>query len=145
MTRETAAVPAPRRVRAVAVVVEDDQVLVIRRVKDARRYAVLPGGGVEHGESAETACLRELKEETGLIGTLLAPLIVDDASPDVRYFHVEAHGAPTLGGPEVERSHRDNVYSPSWIRLDDLPSVHLVPEDAHRAVRAAACRRDREL
>lgn len=52
-------------VRAVAVVLDDEALLVIDREKDGRRYLVLPGGGIEPGETAEQACLRELHEETG--------------------------------------------------------------------------------
>ncbi|MFJ3027673.1 NUDIX domain-containing protein [Curtobacterium sp. NPDC087080] len=39
-----------KRVRSAAVVVLDERVLVIRRVKDGRSYCVLPGGGVEEDE-----------------------------------------------------------------------------------------------
>lgn len=47
------------RIRAVAVVIDDGDVLLIDRRKDGRAYSVLPGGGVESGETIEDACLRE--------------------------------------------------------------------------------------
>jgi ADP-ribose pyrophosphatase YjhB (NUDIX family) len=53
------------RVRSAAVVVRNESLLVIHRFKDGRTYCVLPGGGVEDGETLRKACERELLEETG--------------------------------------------------------------------------------
>lgn len=56
---------------------ENDKVLLIKR-RDVPIW-VLPGGGIESGETPETACTREVLEETGLttncvrkVGTWLA-------------------------------------------------------------------------
>lgn len=60
--------------RAVAVVEREGRVLVMKRHLDGRDYAVLPGGGIEDGERAEDAALRELREECtldGQVGELL--------------------------------------------------------------------------
>lgn len=58
----------PAENRAVVVSLRGDRLFAIRRTKQGRRYAVLPGGGVERDESARAAALRELVEETGLSG-----------------------------------------------------------------------------
>jgi 8-oxo-dGTP pyrophosphatase MutT (NUDIX family) len=66
--------PDGRRPAAVAVVLLDDDegracFLLTRRAATLRAHArqwALPGGGIDPGESAEGAALRELREEVGL-------------------------------------------------------------------------------
>ena len=62
------------KVRATAVLIEQDRILLIQqRVDDARGWS-LPGGALEAGESLAGCVAREVKEETGLevaVGRLL--------------------------------------------------------------------------
>jgi 8-oxo-dGTP diphosphatase len=116
----------------VAVVVDRGDVLVIMRRKDGRRYAVLPGGGVETNETPEAACLRELCEETGLHGTLGETLAVDPGptGPAI-YFRVKVdQRAIRLGDPETSRMSPENHYEPRWVPMDGLHLINLVPEFA---------------
>lgn len=127
-------------VRAVAVVLDDDALLVIDREKDGRRYLVLPGGGIEPGETVEQACLRELHEETGLEGVILTRLAVD-SGPDREavYFAVAVRSRNLrLGGPEARRMSRTDRYTPRWVDPSDI--ADLVPSDAVRAVQAGRLR-----
>ena len=52
--------------RAAVVLIEEDSVALIERVRDGRRYYLFPGGGVEPGETPEGAAAREAREELGL-------------------------------------------------------------------------------
>jgi 8-oxo-dGTP pyrophosphatase MutT (NUDIX family) len=60
---------AARRRGAVAVVVRDDRLLVIRRSAEvvAPRAFCFPGGAIEPGEVEEQALVRELAEELGVL------------------------------------------------------------------------------
>src|SRR3972149_11087977 len=54
------------RVRAVAILIEDNKVVLIERHRAGRHYFTFPGGGLDEGESLEQAVIREMEEETGL-------------------------------------------------------------------------------
>ena len=57
---------------AVAIAVRDKRFLLIKRGIPPRKGAWgSPSGFIESGETAEEACLRELKEETGISGQVI--------------------------------------------------------------------------
>lgn len=116
--------------RAVAIVRQDDSVLLIHRRKDGVEYHTLPGGGVEEGETPEQACVRELAEETGLSAAVESPLLTfDNAGRTEHYFVMgPATGTPRLGGPESERDHEDNRYRLVWVPLAEVAATGVKPD-----------------
>lgn len=54
------------RVRVAGMVVIDGKMLFVSHKKDNREYWLIPGGGVEFGESVDDALRREMKEELGI-------------------------------------------------------------------------------
>jgi 8-oxo-dGTP diphosphatase len=56
-----------RVVRCQAVIIKDNRMLVLRQYNCKRQeeYWMLPGGGLEDGETEQQCIIREIKEETG--------------------------------------------------------------------------------
>jgi 8-oxo-dGTP diphosphatase len=71
------------RIRVAALIRRGDSVLLCNHAKLGRSYWLLPGGGVEEGESLHEALLRELDEECSLRSvTLEGPIaIAESISP----------------------------------------------------------------
>jgi ADP-ribose pyrophosphatase YjhB (NUDIX family) len=73
------------RVRAAAIIIEDGRLLLIAHRKEGQVYWLLPGGGVDFGESLKEALRRELREELGIdadVGDIA--FVCDSIDPDSR-------------------------------------------------------------
>ena len=113
-----------------AVVVRGHKLLVMARVLDGYEYAVLPGGGIEPGETAEEAAVRELAEECTLTGTVVRLLFEGhQGGREASYVLIDVpEGEPVLGGPEAEAHSPDDHYQPLWVTAAELPMLPLLPQ-----------------
>lgn len=94
--------PAPRD-RSTAVVVREGCVLMVAIQEPTRRFWTLPGGGIEPGEGPADAAVRELAEETGLVGAVTRELLQDDAPSPHWFFAVDvAEDAIPVVGTDPE-------------------------------------------
>ena len=115
------------KVAAIAVVLDDDRVLLVRRKKepDAGLWGY-PGGHVDLGETALNAAARELREETGVIATPVSYLtnldIItrDDTGAVQHHFLLAAVLCSFESGTPVAA---DDVSDARWFHVDLLDTV----------------------
>ncbi len=109
-----------------------DKILLIKRVKKELQYWVVPGGGLESGESFEQAAKREMFEEIGYCVEKLTEgiTISREASIEKYYFtSVDDTYNFVIQGEEAERNTKSNQYVLEWVAVDKIKEINLFPEE----------------
>lgn len=108
---------------AVNVAVIRDQKILLTQREDFETW-ILPGGGVEAGESLAHAAIRETKEETGLDVELTRLVGVYSRLGNARTGHVVLFVASPVGG-ETGRQPGETI-AVEWFPFDQIPApLHL--------------------
>ncbi|HCE2144326.1 NUDIX domain-containing protein [Vibrio parahaemolyticus] len=123
-----------QRVSALLVNRENAEILLIKRLKDSRIYWVFPGGGVEFRELLSQAIVREIFEETSLeIDNPEEIFSVINRGRKEHFFLVSVpFFEPKLStqSPEFKAQNCSNQYELTWVKLNDLSQLNLVPVEA---------------
>lgn len=67
------------RIRVGGLVIKENKILLIAHKKDGEIYWLVPGGGVDFGESLSSALIREYKEELNLNVNPEQPILICDS------------------------------------------------------------------
>lgn len=124
--------------RVRAIIIDSNKILLINRVKRENSYWVVPGGGVERGESNEHAIKRECLEELGIkirVQRLFLQRIGD--KPGMESQHEFFYLCDMVGGkvgtgqgPEFQPGTQyKGEYKISWVNLKKLPDLNLKPKE----------------
>lgn len=117
-----------RRDRAQALVVRNEKILMVKHRLSGREFYCLPGGGVEENETYEQAALRELSEESLVIGKIIRKLSIQfkpDNKGEVHTFLVEIEegAVPGIGiDPELPKEEQ-SIIGVEWLALDEIGEV----------------------
>lgn len=132
--------PRQPRVRVAVVITKDDSILLVQHRKGAQRYWLLPGGGLDFGETIAEAARRELWEETGLDIKIGGYLYLSEAiAPDGTRHMVQV----TLKAELVDEApfvipDGDVIESVEWVPVSALAGLDLRPAMAGPLMRSHA-------
>ena len=118
--------------RAVCIMLKNDEVLLMHRLKNGKEYWTFPGGGVDDGETVESATVREVEEETSM-PTEIEQLLYEHHYEDSDQFYYLCKyisGEPILGDAiEKERMEKStsDIYGPEWVNVDEMQKLLLYP------------------
>jgi 8-oxo-dGTP diphosphatase len=125
--------------RSAVIILENDHIALIERVRDGTTYYVFPGGTVEEGETAPAAAMREAFEELGVYVELhMLAAIVRFQNEDQYYYRATIHAGQFGSGTGEEFSSARTVargsYRPVWLARQALAQYDVRPHALAQAL-----------
>ncbi|MDY7045487.1 MULTISPECIES: NUDIX domain-containing protein [unclassified Virgibacillus] len=120
------------RNRGSVVLLENNQVVLIRRRVDKLEYYVFPGGGIEVNETPEEAAKREALEELGVVVSITSCLGILSYHGDQYFFLariVSGRFGTGMGEEFCNKTTGRGTYHPVWIDIPQLMNIDVKPKE----------------
>ncbi len=116
------------RTRVAVVLIEGDKILLVQHRKGDQRYWLLPGGGLDFGESIHACARREIAEETGLqIDVVQFLYLSESIAPDASRHILNIYVLGRVLGGTINVPENDIIGEVTWIDMSRLPEITLYP------------------
>jgi len=117
------------RNRVAAIIIKEDKILLVQHEKNDRKYWLIPGGGVEFGETLEEAAKRELQEECSLDIELGDLIFISETIPPDNHRHViNYYFEAKISGGDMKVNPDKVLRDAQWQRIEDLPHMVIYPQ-----------------
>ncbi len=117
------------RIRVAGILIKDGKILLVRHKKINESYWLLPGGGIEFGESTENALIREFKEEVGIEVEIGKLVFVHDSIPRQLFRHgLNLYFLVTAKNHEVKVTRDSVLMDASFVSLEEFKNLSLRPD-----------------
>jgi len=117
------------RIRVAGILVRDDKILLVRHEKNGKSYWLIPGGGVDFGETAGEALVREYREEVGLEVEVGKLVLVQDSIPPNRHRQVlNLYFLVASQGTEIKVTQDAVLKDAAFYTLKEFPTMPINPD-----------------
>jgi ADP-ribose pyrophosphatase YjhB (NUDIX family) len=119
-------------VRLVGILMKDNKILLLHRIKNDNEYYVFPGGGLEQGETKREGLKREMREETNLEIEIDRLLYIHDYSSNQQLFYlckyINGRAKLTEDSDEMRKMEKgDQLYEPVWMDIKEFANLLVYP------------------
>lgn len=125
------------RDRGSAVLIKNNKVALIKRIKNGSTLYVFPGGGIEKRETPKEATKREAYEELGIDITVKEAIAEIYFNGSQFFFLGDIVGGNFGTGQGEEFSDESKgTYTPMWVNIDDLSSIDVKPREVAEKIQS---------
>jgi len=129
------------RQRAGIILIRDDQIALIERHRAGMHYFIFPGGGMDEGESAEDAAIREAEEELGIKVEIKQKIAEIIYKVNKQYYFlvdwVDGDFGTGTGEEYGEYDPAHGTYLPLWMPIDEITEKNVLPKPLAEIVKRA--------